>query len=80
MFGGGIPKKDGKIGYAEDSFARQGKHFLLYQNNCRLKHMLMCSVVLYTLRTTFRAEHSHTLRHLVEFRTVEPEIAFADIQ
>ncbi|KAL2235604.1 UNVERIFIED_CONTAM: 26S proteasome regulatory subunit 6B, partial [Sesamum indicum] len=45
MFGGGIPKKDGKIDCAEDTFARQGKHFLLYEHNCRLKHMRERSVM-----------------------------------
>ncbi|KAK6147772.1 hypothetical protein DH2020_018684 [Rehmannia glutinosa] len=34
----------------------------------------------YTFGPTFRAENSHTSRHLAEFWMVEPEIAFADIQ
>ncbi|EFH65088.1 hypothetical protein ARALYDRAFT_894970 [Arabidopsis lyrata subsp. lyrata] len=33
----------------------------------------------YTFGPTFRAENSHTSRHLAEFWMVEPEIAFADI-
>jgi len=33
----------------------------------------------YTFGPTFRAENSHTTRHLAEFWMIEPEIAFADI-
>ncbi|CAN1314105.1 Asparagine--tRNA ligase, cytoplasmic 3 [Linum perenne] len=34
----------------------------------------------YTFGPTFRAENSHTSRHLADFWMVEPEIAFADLQ
>ncbi|ESQ46326.1 hypothetical protein EUTSA_v10000517mg [Eutrema salsugineum] len=34
----------------------------------------------YTLSPAFRAENSHTSRHLSEFWMVEPELAFADIE
>ena len=33
----------------------------------------------YTFGPTFRAENSHTSRHLAEFWMVEPEVAFADL-
>ena len=33
----------------------------------------------YTFGPTFRAENSHTKRHLAEFWMVEPELAFADL-
>ncbi|KDD73909.1 class II (D, K and N) tRNA synthetase, partial [Helicosporidium sp. ATCC 50920] len=33
----------------------------------------------YTFGPTFRAENSHTARHLAEFWMVEPEIAYADL-
>ncbi|KAG0632723.1 asparagine--tRNA ligase [Tuber brumale] len=33
----------------------------------------------YTFSPCFRAENSHTTRHLVEFYMVEPEMAFADL-
>jgi len=34
---------------------------------------------IYTFGPTFRAEDSHTTRHLAEFWMIEPEIAFADL-
>ena len=34
----------------------------------------------YTFGPTFRAENSHTSRHLAEFWMIEPEIAFADLE
>ncbi|KAL0293410.1 UNVERIFIED_CONTAM: Asparagine--tRNA ligase, cytoplasmic 1, partial [Sesamum angustifolium] len=85
MFGSGIAKKDGKIDYALDSFASQGKHVLLYQDNCTTAQLQVetyaCALSpVYTFRPTLRAEHLHTSRHLVEFWMVEPEIAFTDIQ
>ena len=37
-------------------------------------------VLFYTFGLTFRAENSHTSRHLAEFWMVEPELAFADLE
>jgi len=34
---------------------------------------------IYTFGPTFRAENSHTTRHIAEFWMIEPEIAFADL-
>jgi asparaginyl-tRNA synthetase len=34
----------------------------------------------YTFGPTFRAENSHTSRHLCEFWMIEPELAFATIE
>jgi asparaginyl-tRNA synthetase len=34
----------------------------------------------YTFGPTFRAENSHTTRHLAEFWMIEPEMAFADLR
>lgn len=33
----------------------------------------------YTFGPTFRAENSHTARHLAEFWMIEPEICFAEL-
>lgn len=34
----------------------------------------------YTFGPTFRAENSHTARHLAEFWMIEPEICFAELK
>ena len=34
----------------------------------------------YTFGPTFRAEDSHTYKHLAEFWMIEPELAFADLE
>ncbi|KAL3825233.1 hypothetical protein ACJIZ3_021262 [Penstemon smallii] len=73
----GIPKKDGKIDYTEDFFARQA--FLTVSGQLQVETYACALSSVYTFGPTFRAEHSHTSRHLAEFWMVEPEIAFADI-
>lgn len=37
-------------------------------------------VSVYTFGPTFRADHSHTSRHLAEFKMVEPKIAFVELK
>lgn len=74
----GIPQKDGKIDYAQDFFARQA--FLTVSGQLQVETFACALSSVYTFGPTFRAEHSHTSRHLAEFWMVEPEIAFADIQ
>ncbi|KAL3837873.1 hypothetical protein ACJIZ3_022464 [Penstemon smallii] len=73
----GIPKRDGKIDYTEDFFARQA--FLTVSGQLQVETYACALGDVYTFGPTFRAEHSHTSRHLAEFWMVEPEIAFADI-
>ncbi|PSS01950.1 Asparagine--tRNA ligase [Actinidia chinensis var. chinensis] len=74
----GIPKKDGKIDYSRDFFARQA--FLTVSGQLQVETFACALSSVYTFGPTFRAEHSHTSRHLAEFWMVEPEIAFADIE
>lgn len=74
----GIPQKDGKIDYAQDFFARQA--FLTVSGQLQVETYACALSSVYTFGPTFRAEHSHTSRHLAEFWMVEPEIAFADIE
>lgn len=74
----GLPKKDGKIDYSRDFFARQA--FLTVSGQLQVESFACALSSVYTFGPTFRAEHSHTSRHLAEFWMVEPEIAFADLQ
>nr|XP_043631381.1 asparagine--tRNA ligase, cytoplasmic 1-like [Erigeron canadensis] len=74
----GIPKKDGKVDYGQDFFARQA--FLTVSGQLQVETYACALSNVYTFGPTFRAENSHTSRHLAEFWMVEPEIAFADIE
>ncbi|KAL9242026.1 hypothetical protein vseg_016072 [Gypsophila vaccaria] len=74
----GLPKKDGKIDYSRDFFARQA--FLTVSGQLQAETYACGLSSVYTFGPTFRAENSHTSRHLAEFWMVEPEIAFADLE
>lgn len=74
----GISKKDGNIDYADDFFARQA--FLTVSGQLQVETYACALSSVYTFGPTFRAEQSHTSRHLAEFWMVEPEIAFADLK
>ncbi|KAJ6831658.1 asparagine--tRNA ligase, cytoplasmic 1-like [Iris pallida] len=74
----GIPQKDGKIDYSRDFFGRQA--FLTVSGQLQVETYACALGNVYTFGPTFRAEHSHTSRHLAEFWMVEPEIAFANLE
>ncbi|KAK7369870.1 hypothetical protein VNO80_11916 [Phaseolus coccineus] len=75
----GIPKKDdGKVDYGKDFFARQA--FLTVSGQLQVESYVCALSSVYTFGPTFRAENSHTSRHLAEFWMVEPEIAFAELK
>ncbi|POO00601.1 Asparagine-tRNA ligase [Trema orientale] len=74
----GIPQKDGKIDYTQDFFARQA--FLTVSGQLQVESFACALSSVYTFGPTFRAEHSHTSRHLAEFWMVEPELAFAELE
>lgn len=75
----GLPKTDsGAVDYAADFFARQA--FLTVSGQLQVETFACALSSVYTFGPTFRAENSHTTRHLAEFWMIEPEIAFADIQ
>lgn len=74
----GIPRKDGKVDYTKDFFARQA--FLTVSGQLQVESYACALSRVYTFGPTFRAENSHTSRHLAEFWMVEPEIAFADLE
>ncbi|XP_057862195.1 asparagine--tRNA ligase, cytoplasmic 1 [Cryptomeria japonica] len=74
----GLPEKDGKIDFSHDFFARQA--FLTVSGQLQVETYACALSSVYTFGPTFRAENSHTSRHLAEFWMVEPEIAFADLE
>lgn len=75
----GIPKKDdGKVDYGKDFFARQA--FLTVSGQLQVESYVCALSSVYTFGPTFRAENSHTSRHLAEFWMVEPELAFAELK
>lgn len=69
--------KDGKIDYSQDFFGRQASLTVSGQLNVETHACALSDV--YTFGPTFRAENSHTKRHLAEFWMIEPEISFAEL-
>ena len=71
-------KEAGEVDFHEDFFARAA--FLTVSGQLNVE-CYSCSLSdVYTFGPTFRAENSHTSRHLAEFWMIEPEIAFADLE
>jgi asparaginyl-tRNA synthetase len=73
----GVPTVGGKVDYTKDFF---GKPAYMTVSGQLAVEPFCCSLSnVYTFGPTFRAENSHTSRHLAEFWMIEPELAFADI-
>ena len=73
-----MPKtEEGAIDFREDFFGKETNLTVSGQLNVECFCLALSKV--YTFGPTFRAEHSHTARHLAEFWMIEPEIAFADL-
>jgi asparaginyl-tRNA synthetase len=72
-----LPRVDGAIDYGQDFFASES--FLTVSGQLNVEAYCLAMSKVYTFGPTFRAENSHTTRHLAEFWMVEPEIAFADL-
>jgi asparaginyl-tRNA synthetase len=70
-------KEDGHIDYSKDFFGKPV--FLTVSGQLAVENFAVSMSDVYTFGPTFRAENSHTSRHLAEFWMVEPELAFADI-
>jgi asparaginyl-tRNA synthetase len=76
---GGLPRlADGSIDYSKDFFGKPAFLTVSGQLEAEIYACAMTSV--YTFGPTFRAENSHTTRHLAEFWMIEPEIAFCDLE
>ncbi|ASP47158.1 asparagine--tRNA ligase [Cognaticolwellia beringensis] len=73
-----IPRTDdNKVDYDQDFFGKET--FLTVSGQLNAETYACALSKVYTFGPTFRAENSHTTRHLAEFWMVEPEIAFADL-
>ena len=73
-----LPRTEaGKVDYTKDFFGREA--FLTVSGQLNVETYCMAMSKVYTFGPTFRAENSHTSRHLAEFWMIEPEIAFADL-
>jgi len=72
------PKTEaGEIDYSKDFFGQET--FLTVSGQLNVESYCLAMSKVYTFGPTFRAENSHTSRHLAEFWMVEPEIAFANL-
>ncbi|MFC3195653.1 asparagine--tRNA ligase [Marinicella sediminis] len=73
-----LPKDDkGKVDFSKDFFGKEAYLTVSGQLNAETYACALSKV--YTFGPTFRAENSHTQRHLAEFWMIEPEVAFADL-
>lgn len=70
------PKEE--LGAENDFFGTEAYLTVSGQLNVETHSQALTNV--YTFGPTFRAENSHTARHLAEFWMVEPEISFADLK
>lgn len=72
-----IPLEERKVNYKKDFFERPA--FLTVSGQLSVENYACAVGDCYTFGPTFRAEQSHTTRHLAEFWMIEPEIVFADL-
>ncbi|MEE9254561.1 MAG: asparagine--tRNA ligase, partial [Pseudomonadales bacterium] len=74
-----LPRKpDGSVDFQQDFFGDQT--YLTVSGQLNIESYCLALSKVYTFGPTFRAENSHTSRHLAEFWMIEPEIAFADLE
>lgn len=74
-----VPRTEGGlIDYKKDFFSKPAMLTVSGQLNLEAFSCAMSDV--YTFGPTFRAENSHTSRHLAEFWMIEPEMAFATLK
>lgn len=69
--------EDGQIDWSQDFFGKATNLTVSGQLQAEIGALALGKV--YTFGPTFRAENSHTSRHLAEFWMIEPEVAFNDI-
>ena len=72
------PRTDtGEVDVSQDFFGRESH--LTVSGQLAVECWCLALSKVYTFGPRFRAENSHTSRHLAEFWMIEPEIAFADL-
>ena len=69
--------KEGLVDYKDDFFAKAT--YLTVSGQLEVENFACAMCDVYTFGPTFRAEVSHTSRHLAEFWMIEPEMCFADL-
>jgi asparaginyl-tRNA synthetase len=67
----------GQIDFGQDFFGHET--FLTVSGQLNVEAYCLAMSKVYTFGPTFRAENSHTSRHLAEFWMIEPEVAFATL-
>jgi len=72
-----LPLHNGAVDFTRDFFGKEA--FLTVSGQLNVEAFCLAMSKVYTFGPTFRAENSHTTRHLAEFWMIEPEIAFADL-
>jgi len=73
-----LPRTEGAVDFSQDFFGRPAGLTVSGQLEAEAYALALGNV--YTFGPTFRAENSHTSRHLAEFWMVEPEMAFCDLE
>ncbi len=71
-------KNEKTVDYQKDFFSKPS--YLTVSGQLELESYACSLGNVYTFGPTFRAENSHTSRHLSEFWMVEPEMAFAELE
>ncbi|CAD7923107.1 unnamed protein product [Amoebophrya sp. A25] len=72
-----FPKSAKDLDFSKDFF--KAKSYLTVSGQLAVENYCCSLSDVYTFGPTFRAENSHTTRHLSEFWMIEPELAFADL-
>ena len=73
-----IPFEQRKVDYKKDLFGKPS--FLTVSGQLSVENFACALSDVYTFGPTFRAENSHTSRHLSEFWMIEPELSFATLE
>jgi asparaginyl-tRNA synthetase len=73
-----LPGGSGDVDFSDDFFGRPA--FLTVSGQLQGEYYASALTNIYTFGPTFRAENSHTARHLAEFWMIEPEMAFCDLE